>query len=193
MMDGQAAMTLLAGADLIHSAEAVAAAVSRVAREISSRLHASQPLVLCVMKGGVPFAGQLLTQLTFPLDFDYLDVSRYGQATAGGALSWRVEPSLAVAGRTLLVVDDILDEGITLAAIRDRLLANGGGGLLYGRSRRQVKWPKEAPARRLRRPDRSRSLRFWLRHGRPRRVAQSAGDLRHAGGLRCWQSSVAAV
>jgi len=125
MMDGQAAMTLLAGADLIHSADTVAAAVSRVAREISSRLHASQPLVLCVMKGGVPFAGQLLTQLTFPLDFDYLDVSRYGQATAGGALSWRVEPSLAVAGRTLLVVDDILDEGITLAAIRDRLLQMG--------------------------------------------------------------------
>ena len=60
-----------------------------------------------------------------PLDFDYLDVSRYGQATAGGALSWRVEPSLAVAGRTLLVVDDILDEGITLAAIRDRLLQMG--------------------------------------------------------------------
>jgi len=192
-MDGQAAMTLLAGADLIHSADTVAAAVSRVAREISSRLHASQPLVLCVMKGGVPFAGQLLTQLTFPLDFDYLDVSRYGQATAGGALSWRVEPSLAVAGRTLLVVDDILDEGITLAEIRDRLLLMGAAACFTAVLADKLNGRKKAAARRFRRPDRSRSLRFWLRHGRPRRVAQSAGDLRHAGGLRCWQSSVAAV
>ncbi|WP_374681800.1 hypoxanthine-guanine phosphoribosyltransferase [Accumulibacter sp.] len=125
MMDGQAAMTLLARAELIHSAEAVSAAVSRVACEISSRLHDRRPLLLCVMKGGVPFAGQLLTQLNFPLDFDYLDVSRYGQATTGGALSWRVAPSLPLAGRTLLVVDDILDEGVTMAAIRDRLLHMG--------------------------------------------------------------------
>jgi hypoxanthine-guanine phosphoribosyltransferase len=68
-------MAILAAADLIHSAETVAAAVSRVAREISERLRDSNPLLLCVMNGGVPFAGQLMTQLTFPLDFDYVHVS----------------------------------------------------------------------------------------------------------------------
>lgn len=124
-MNRQQATTLLATADLIHSAEAVAAAVGRVARAITARLRDSNPLLLCVMKGGVPFAGQLMTQLSFPLDFDYVDVSRYGPATAGGELSWRVEPSQPVRGRTVLVVDDILDEGLTLAAIRDRLLAMG--------------------------------------------------------------------
>jgi hypoxanthine phosphoribosyltransferase len=83
-------------------------------------------VLLCVMNGGVPFAGQLMTQLTFPLDFDYVHVTRYGQArSAGGALSWRAEPSIPLSGRTVLLVDDILDEGLTLAAIRERAAAAG--------------------------------------------------------------------
>jgi hypoxanthine phosphoribosyltransferase len=57
--------------------------------------------------------------------FDYVHVTRYGQQIAGGALSWRAEPSTPVSGRTLLLVDDILDEGLTLAAIRERLLQRG--------------------------------------------------------------------
>jgi hypoxanthine phosphoribosyltransferase len=81
MSDPRQAMAILASADIIHSAETVAAAVSRVAREIAERLRDSNPLLLCVMNGGVPFAGQLMTQLTFPLDFDYVHVTRYGQQT----------------------------------------------------------------------------------------------------------------
>lgn len=123
-------MTTLAAADLIHSADDLAAAVRRVGREISERLLDSHPVLICVMNGGVPFAGQLLTQLTFPLDFDYVQVSRYGQATRGGALQWRVEPSLPMEGRTVLLVDDILDEGLTMASIRDRVLQLGAARCL---------------------------------------------------------------
>lgn len=79
MTDIQRARDLPAAADLIHSEQAVAAAVSRVAAEITAVLGETNPLVLCVMSGGVPFAGQLITQLLFPLDFDYLHVTRYGQ------------------------------------------------------------------------------------------------------------------
>lgn len=125
MKDIQKSKDILAAAQLIHSAETVAAAVSRVAGEITEKLRDTKPLLLCVMSGGVPFAGQLMTQLQFPLDFDYLHVTRYGQDTAGGALSWRAAPWTAVKGRTVLVVDDILDEGLTLAAIRDRMLQQG--------------------------------------------------------------------
>lgn len=125
MAEQQQARAILAAADLIHPAEAVAAAVSRVAAEITERLGESNPVLLCVMSGGVPFAGQLMTQLAFPLDFDYLHVTRYGQDTSGGALSWRAAPWTSVKGRTVLVVDDILDEGLTLAAIRDRMLQLG--------------------------------------------------------------------
>lgn len=119
------ARDLLAKADTIHSAEAVVMAINRVAEEITERLSEKAPLVLCVMTGGVIFAGQLLPKLAFPLDFDYLHATRYAQETSGGALSWRASPWSDIKGRTVLVVDDVLDEGRTLAAIRQRLLSMG--------------------------------------------------------------------
>ncbi len=121
MTDTQQAKAILAAADLIHSAETVANAVSRVAAEITEKLAETNPLLLCVMSGGVPFAGHLMTQLHFPLEFDYLHVTRYGQETSGGALSWRSAPWTSVKDRTVIVLDDILDEGLTLAAIVERL------------------------------------------------------------------------
>ena len=130
MTDTEKAKSFLAEAELIHSADTVATAVQRVAGEITDRLSNSNPVLLCVMSGGVPFAGHLMTMLQFPLDFDYLHVTRYGQDTAGGALSWRAAPWISVKGRTVLVVDDILDEGVTLAAVRDRLLQQGAAEVL---------------------------------------------------------------
>lgn len=125
MTDTQQAKDILAAAEVIHSAEKVAAAVARVAGEITKKLGDSNPLLLCVMSGGVPFAGHLMMQLNFPLDFDYMHVTRYGQDTSGGALSWRSAPWTPVKGRTVLVVDDILDEGLTLAAIVERMMQLG--------------------------------------------------------------------
>jgi hypoxanthine phosphoribosyltransferase len=119
------AREILAGAEMIHSAEAVTAAVNRVAAKIAEKLGEKNPLMLCVMNGAVPFAGQLLMQLRFPLDFDALHVTRYGRETSGGALSWRSLPQTPVEGRTVLIVDDILDEGQTLAAIDGRLREMG--------------------------------------------------------------------
>jgi hypoxanthine phosphoribosyltransferase len=116
---------LLETAELVCPAASVSAAVTRLAREISAELAGSHPLVLCVMRGAVVFSGQLLPQLRFPLEFDYIEVTRYGAATRGGRISWKVLPVTAVAGRVVLVLDDILDEGRTLAAVRDKLLADG--------------------------------------------------------------------
>ena len=75
--------------------------------------------------GGVFFTGQLLPLLRFPLDFDYIHATRYGAATAGGSIDWRVAPPAAVRDRTVLVLDDILDAGSTMSAIRDRILGQG--------------------------------------------------------------------
>ena len=119
------AWKILESADEICSAECVATEVTRIAREITTRLGESEPLVLGVMRGSVIFAGQLLPQLRFPLHFDYLDVTRYGGKTTGGEITWKVSPGTAVEGRTVLVLDDILDEGHTLAAIRTKLLEAG--------------------------------------------------------------------
>jgi len=96
-----------------------------MAREITARLEHSHPLVLGIMRGSIVFAGQLLPLLKFPLEFDYLDVTRYGDAIHGGEVAWRVTPATAIAGRVVLIVDDILDEGYTLALIRQHMLAAG--------------------------------------------------------------------
>ncbi|MDB5904906.1 MAG: phosphoribosyltransferase [Betaproteobacteria bacterium] len=119
------AWRILDTADVVCSAECVAAEVERLAREISDRLRDREPLVLGVMRGSVIFAGQLLPLLRFPLHFDYLDVTRYGGTTTGGEITWKVSPGTAVQGRVVLVLDDILDEGHTLAAIRAKLLEAG--------------------------------------------------------------------
>ncbi len=119
------ARRILETAELVCSAAAVREAVARLAREITAALSESFPLVLCVMRGSVVFAGQLLPQLRFPLELDYLELTRYGDATRGGELVWNVVPRSEVAGRVVLVVDDILDEGYTLAEIRRHLLAAG--------------------------------------------------------------------
>lgn len=117
--------SILNGADLIVSADDVDAALERMADDITRRLGDQMPLVLSVMGGAVVFTGRLLPMLRFPLEFDFLHVTRYGDSTVGGKIQWLVKPRTAVAGRTVLVLDDILDEGITLAAIRDGLLAEG--------------------------------------------------------------------
>ena len=129
-MSPDEARRILAEADLLCSEQESALAVRRVAGEIAARLRDANPLVLAVMGGAVVFTGQLLPQLVFPLDFDYLHVTRYGDVTVGGRLNWLVEPRLPVAGRTVLVVDDILDEGVTMAEIVRRLQAQGASEVL---------------------------------------------------------------
>src|SRR5258708_5823941 len=77
------------------------------------------------MGGAVVFAGQLPPRLRFPLDLDYIHASRYGAATRGAGVEWRVKPREQVKGRAVLVLDDILDHGETMHAIREGLLELG--------------------------------------------------------------------
>lgn len=129
-MSPEAARQMFAEADLVCSSTEVQAAIARIAGEIAPVLADAYPLVLTVMGGGVVFAGQLLPQLIFPLECDYLHATRYGDVTVGTQLQWIVEPRTPVRGRTVLVLDDILDEGVTLAAIRSRLLEMGAARCL---------------------------------------------------------------
>ncbi|HTH95371.1 MAG TPA: hypoxanthine-guanine phosphoribosyltransferase [Rhodocyclaceae bacterium] len=124
-MTPQEAERILANAEQIRSAEEVNRAVESVAAALNTDFCGRNPLVVSVMGGAVIFTGQLLPKLTFPLDFDYVHVTRYGEATSGGTLKWVVEPRTQVVGRTVLLLDDILDEGVTLAAIRTHLLSLG--------------------------------------------------------------------
>jgi hypoxanthine phosphoribosyltransferase len=125
MLSNQQAQDVLQQAELLCSAHEVQLAVQRVAHEINGALAGQHPLVLSVMGGAVIFTGQLLPLLDFPLEFDYLHVSRYGNEKQGGELHWKVAPRENVRGKVVLVLDDILDEGETLHAIKQRVLALG--------------------------------------------------------------------
>ncbi|MDO8895531.1 hypoxanthine-guanine phosphoribosyltransferase [Nitrosomonas sp.] len=129
MLTYQQAQQILDAAESIYSAQTVVQTLQRLATDITQVLSQQQPLVLCVMGGAVVFAGQLLPQLRFPLDFDYVDLTRYDNKMTGGEILWRVEPRESVKDRVVLVLDDILDEGITLAAIRDKVLEKGAKAL----------------------------------------------------------------
>jgi hypoxanthine phosphoribosyltransferase len=125
MFNSHIAREWLSNAELLFSAEEVQTALRRVAAEINVSLADEHPLVLSVMDGAVVFTGQLLPLLNFPLEFDYLHVSRYGNQRQGGELHWKVAPHENVRGRTVLVLDDILDEGETMFAIQQRVMALG--------------------------------------------------------------------
>ena len=123
-------MRLLETADELFTAQQVRAAVEHMARDISSRLEGEFPIVLSIMGGAAVFTGQLLPLLRFPLEFGAIEVTRYNNTTAGREINWRLAPRENVRDRVVLVVDDILDEGITLAAVRDKLREMGAREVL---------------------------------------------------------------
>lgn len=121
----QDADRVLAEADLLYSTEEVATALDGMAREITQRLAGTNPILVCVMTGGVVPFGILLPQLKFPLQIDYVHATRYGKRLVGGQLQWIAGPHQEARGRTVLLVDDILDEGTTLAGIESRYRHEG--------------------------------------------------------------------
>ena len=129
-MNRRDAQRLLDEADLLCAADEVDRAVERMAADISGKLKDEFPVVLSVMGGAAVFTGRLLPLLAFPLEFGAIEVTRYNNDTQGREISWRLAPRDNVRDRTVLVVDDILDEGITLAAIRQKLADMGAKRVL---------------------------------------------------------------
>lgn len=119
------ANNMLNTADLLFDRAACEAALRRMAQEITHQLGLRYPLVLSVMGGAVVFTGKLLPLLEFPLDFDYIHVSRYHGELSGSHFRWLRSPQQTVQGRDVLIVDDILDEGHTMAEIKKNVLSLG--------------------------------------------------------------------
>ena len=123
------AWSVFQAADCLHDRQAVEAALDALAADIGQVLGGSDPVLLCPMTGAVVFVGVLLPRLAFPLTLDYLHATRYAGALVGGALEWRARPATPLAGRHVLVVDDVLDRGITLAAILEWCRAQGAASV----------------------------------------------------------------
>ncbi len=111
------ATAVMQQADCLYDRAAVEAALDRMAQCITHDMAGGDVIVLCVMNGGLVAAGALLPRLDFLMRVDYMHASRYRERTTGDELHWRVEPHQSLAGKDVLIVDDILDEGHTLDAI----------------------------------------------------------------------------
>lgn len=121
---------VFAEADCLADEQQVHTAIHTMAEAISSRLRERNPLLFCVMNGGLIVTGQLLPLLRFPVQAEYLHATRYRQETTGGILEWKLKPDADISNRTVLIVDDILDEGTTLDAIADYCRAQGAAEVL---------------------------------------------------------------
>ena len=119
------AWEVLRQADQLYAVPEVDAAITRLAEEIGARLGAQNPIFVCLMNGAVVFFGRLLPRLGFPLEVDYIHATRYGSRLKGGEMEWVAGPYVSFRGRTVVLVDDILDEGATLAAIEARYRHDG--------------------------------------------------------------------
>ncbi|MDC0662238.1 hypoxanthine-guanine phosphoribosyltransferase [Marinobacter sp. SS21] len=121
---------VLADADCLVPESQVHSAIDDMAKAITARLKDSNPLLFCVMNGGLILTGQLLPRLHFPVQAEYLHATRYRQETTGGILEWKLRPEQALQRRTVLIVDDILDEGTTLDAIAEFCRTQGAAEVL---------------------------------------------------------------
>lgn len=104
-------------ATCIYTQQQIETALDAMAEAMHTKLADSYPLMICVLKGGMVFMGNLLPRLKFQVEIDYVHATRYRGKTTAGDLFWLAKPTVPLAGRTVVVVDDILDGGITLAAI----------------------------------------------------------------------------
>lgn len=124
-MNAKDAQIAYKNADCIFNDAEVQRAIDKTAGEIRAKLADRDPVVLCVMTGGIIPAGHLLTRLDFPLQVDYIHATRYQGGTKGGKLNWLVRPSVSMKGRNVLIIDDIYDEGITLNEIVEYCSSEG--------------------------------------------------------------------
>ena len=116
------AQAVLREADCVSDVAAVDAAYDRLAAALRAEYAGKNPLVLTVMIGGLVPTAEILKRVDFAFELDYLHATRYRGATTGGGLLWKRQPDTKLEGRHVLVIDDILDEGHTLVAVRKALL-----------------------------------------------------------------------
>jgi hypoxanthine phosphoribosyltransferase len=110
---------VLSRSELIYSRLEIEQAIELMAEKIRRDFHNQCPVFLTLMNGGMFFGAKLGLELGIDAEFDYVHATRYHGETTGSGLAWLRRPTAVIEGRPVLLVDDILDEGHTLKAVRD--------------------------------------------------------------------------
>ena len=138
-LTAEQARMALAQADCLYAPAAVEQAVDRMAEAIAADLADSDPILMCVMNGGLVPTAMLMARLHFPLKVDYLHATRYRERTTGTDLQWKKHHESDLAGRTVLVIDDdqnacdLMARGLAREGFQVRTATNGEAGLRLAR------------------------------------------------------------
>ena len=108
---------LIRKSSVIYSEIEIKTVIKNIADQVNQTIKTDDLYVLCVMNGALIFAGQLLPRLEKNIQYSYIHATRYAASLTGGPIHWLVKPSKDIEGKTVLILDDILDEGITLREI----------------------------------------------------------------------------
>jgi len=114
---------LIRKSSVIYSEIEIKTVIKNIADQVNQTIKTDDLYVLCVMNGALIFAGQLLPRLEKNIQYSYIHATRYAASLTGGPIHWLVKPPIDIKGKTVLILDDILDEGITLREIATTCLA----------------------------------------------------------------------
>ena len=114
---------LISKSSVIYSEIEIKIVIQNIADQVNQTIKTDDLYVLCVMNGALIFAGQLLPRLEKNIQYSYIHATRYASSLTGGPIQWLVKPPIDIEGKTVLILDDILDEGITLREIAATCLA----------------------------------------------------------------------
>lgn len=109
---------ILQNSSLVFSEQEVDSAIQQIADKIQCHVGSSAIVLMCVMTGGLYFCAKLMAKLTMPIELDYVQANRYQHDLRGGSLIWTKSPSINLKNKIVVIIDDILDEGITLNGVK---------------------------------------------------------------------------
>lgn len=108
--------------EVLYSEEQIQDKIKELGEKLSIDYEGKNPLVICVLKGAFIFMADLVKQIRVPLELDFMAVSSYGQSTkSSGVVKIIKDLDVPVEGRHILIVEDIIDSGLTLSYLIDVL------------------------------------------------------------------------
>jgi hypoxanthine phosphoribosyltransferase len=120
----------LPASHVVFDHEEISRTIDEMAGAINERCRDGKWIAMCVMNGGLMFTSELMKRLGVAMQLDSISVSRYHNTMSGKELKWHAYPALSIAGESILLLDDIFDEGHTLAALSAYFLDAGAREVL---------------------------------------------------------------